>query len=124
MKAWIWFVALLGLSGGGMAQATDGNVLLKSCQAAVRMMDTEQASQSDSMDIGQCFGMVEGVRGVLFVYEKSVPQNLRVCLPNGGINNGQAARIVSKYLHNNPADLNLDATLLMILAFKSAYPCK
>jgi hypothetical protein len=124
MKTWVGAVALVGMLLSCMAQATDGNVLLKNCQAVVRLMDKEQVSSADSMDVGQCFGMVEGVRGVLFIYEKSIPKNLRVCLPEGGINNGQAARIVSKYLHDNPAQLNEDATLLTILAFKTAYPCK
>ncbi|PYY69967.1 hypothetical protein CRX42_13760 [Pseudomonas jessenii] len=123
MKAWIWFFALMGMLEGGTANA-DGNDLLKSCQAAVRMMDTDNLPPNDSFEVGQCFGIVEGVRGVLFIYEDKIPESLRVCLPKGGINNGQAARIVSKYLHDNPKDLNLDSTLLTILALKTAYSCK
>ncbi len=118
-------VALVGMLGsGGTAMASDGNGLLTQCQALVRMMDNQQLSQIASMEVGQCLGMVEGVRGVLLIYEQNVPKNLRVCFPEGGINNGQAARIVTKYLHDNPAELNEDATLLTILAFKTAYPCK
>jgi hypothetical protein len=124
MKAWIGVVALVGMLGSGGAHATDGNNLLHSCQTVIRLMDNEKVSAGDSMDAGQCFGMVEAVRGVLFIYDQQIPQNLRVCIPAGGINNGQAARIVSKYLHDNPAQLNEDATLLTILAFKQAYPCK
>jgi hypothetical protein len=124
MKAWLGFVAAVGMLGSGAALATDGNTLLKNCQAVVRLMDNEQVSNTNSMEVGHCFGMVEGVRGTLFIYEESIPKNLRVCLPEGGINNGQAARIISKYLHDNPASLNEDATLLAILAFKTAYPCK
>lgn len=117
-------VALVGMLVSSGAQATSGDALLKNCQAAVRMMDSERLPSNDSLGVGQCFGLMEGVKSMLVFYEESIPSNQRACIPNGGINNGQAARIASKYLHDNPAKLNMDATLLTILAFRDAYPCK
>ena len=124
MKAWIGAGALVGMLLSSVAQATDGNTLLKNCQTTVRMMDSEQLSSNDSVAVGQCLGMIEGVKSTLIIFGDQLPGKSRACVPNGGINNGQAARIVTKYMHDNPAKLNLDATVLIILALKDAYPCK
>ena len=124
MKAWIGAVALAGVLLSGGAGATDGNTLLRNCQTTVRMMDEEKIAPKDTIDIGQCLGMVEGVRSTFLIYDKQLPKYLRICLPDGGISNGQAVRIVSKFLRDNPAQLNLDATFLISVAYQDAYPCK
>lgn len=124
MKALLMAVALVGMLGSGTAKAANGNELLDSCQQAIRVMDTKTSDGISPLAVGQCFGIMEGVRGVLQILESNLHKNLRVCFPVGGINNAQAARIVKKYLHDNPAQLNEDATLLTIHAFKQAYPCK
>ena len=48
---------------------------------------------------------------------------IKACFPEKGIDNGQATRVVVKYLKNNPALLHEDEVLLIILAFLEAYPC-
>jgi hypothetical protein len=121
MAAAVSLVAIL-LSGG--AQATDGNTLLNDCQATIRLLDTKQASPNETIGIGQCLGMVEAVRSTLVIFEDQIPKNFRGCVPNGGINNGQSVRIVNKYLHDNPAKLNQDATMLILLAYHEAFPCE
>lgn len=117
-------VALAGVLLSGGAQASDGNDLLHNCQLAVRLMDGDKMPPDDILDSGKCFGMVEGVQGTLMNYERQIPQNLRGCFPDGGIKNAQAVRVVSKYLHENPAKLNIDASTLTILAYIDAFPCK
>lgn len=124
MKAWVGATALVVILLSSVAQATDGNTLLNDCQATIRLLDTKEASPNETIGIGQCFGMVEAVKSTLIIYDEQIPKKFRGCIPNGGINNGQSVRIVNKYLHDNPAKLNQDATVLIILAYKDAYPCK
>lgn len=130
MKAGI--AVAVGLAGAlvvGNAVAdspkNDGNFLLSKCNAALRVMDGEKISaKTDQFGIGQCFGMVEGVRNTLVLLNEYVDGGLKICWPESGIPNGQAIRILVKYLKEHPADLNDDQTLITMMAFKDAYPCK
>jgi len=126
MKAWIGAVALVGVLGSGGVNATDGNMLLEYCQLTVRAIDSEPVPQNSrtNISIGQCFGMVESARTTVMIYEGEIPKKGRACFPDGVTTNSQLARIVSKYLHDNPAKLNEDATVLIQLAYRDAYPCK
>ena len=123
MKAWIGAVALGGRLGSGAAMA-DGNELLEYCQNVVNHMDDRSSSIKNPMGIGQCFGMLEGVRDTLMVVNEALPAQAKFCFPKEGIDNGQAARIITKYLREHPADLHQPASFLTISAYKAAYPCK
>jgi hypothetical protein len=124
MKAGIALgIALVGVLGCGQALA-DGNKLLEHCQQAMRAMDKTAVSADEPMSIGRCFGMVEGVRNTLVILNSKLPDNLKVCFPKKGIDNGQAVRIVDKFLRDNPAMLDQPDTFLVMVAFKNAYPCQ
>lgn len=123
MKAWIGAVALVGALASGAVLA-DGNKLLEQCQQAVRAMDKVTTPSIDLLGVGRCMGMVEGVRNTMVIFKSALPDNLKVCFPKQGIDNGQAARILEKFLHDNPAMLDQNETFLTIVAFKQAYPCE
>lgn len=116
-------IALAGMlaSGGAMA---DGNKLLEQCQQAVRAMDNIPTPSIDLLGVGRCLGMVEGVRNTMVIFKSVLPDNMKVCFPKQGIDNGQATRILEKFLHDNPAMLDQNDTFLTIVAFKQAYPCE
>lgn len=123
--------AAIGMTGALVAgnaisaeSKNDGNFILSKCGAALRVMDGEKiSSKTDEFGIGQCFGLVEGVRNTLVYVNDSLEEDLRICWPKNGIPNGQAIRILVKYLKENPTELNNDQTLLTMVAFKVAYPC-
>ncbi|WP_454834922.1 Rap1a/Tai family immunity protein [Pseudomonas lini] len=115
-------VVLVAALGCGQALA-DGYNLLEHCQQAVRAMDKTLAPTDEPMSIGRCFGMVEGVRNTLVILNSKLPDNFKVCFPKKGIDNGQAVRIVDKFLRDNPAMLDQPDTFLVMMAFKQAYPC-
>jgi len=94
MKAWIEAPALVSVFGCGTASA-DGNTLLQQCQQAVRTMDDPTTRPTDLLGIGRCMGMVEGVMKTITIFKSTLPDNLKVCFPKQGINNGQAARIAT-----------------------------
>ncbi|WP_371315581.1 Rap1a/Tai family immunity protein [Pseudomonas gingeri] len=124
MKAWIAVVmALVGAMGCGqaMAQTGDGNEFLVQCQNTIRGMDS--GYYGDPLGVGTCFATVGTVVSMIAFYNSSVASNIRVCVP-GNVNNGQAARIVVKFLQGRPDLLNLDRSVLTWMALSASYPCK
>jgi hypothetical protein len=123
MKAWVMVTGLVGILGSGSALA-DGNKLLENCQQAVRAIDKTTNPSDEALFVGRCFGMVEGVRNTMVILNSALPDKIKVCFPKNGIDNGQAVRIVDKFLRDNPAMLDQPDTFLIMVAFKQAYPCK
>lgn len=126
MEAGTVAAVVLGvLASGAAVAATDGNELLSYCKQAIRLVETRHADRASSdIEIGQCFGIMEGVRSTMMLMDQGPKAGRVACWPENGITNGQAARIVIRYLDNHPAKLNEDRVLLSILAFSDAYPCK
>ncbi|SDW30438.1 hypothetical protein SAMN05444064_10219 [Pseudomonas syringae] len=124
MKAWIAAVSLwtIVVSGTVSAAASDGNQLITACQAVVKYMDGNK--NTDSYDFGYCIGIVEATEGSLMILNDVLPKQFKTCYPTTGTTNGQKARIVVKFLQENPAMLNQPATYLAMYAYKAAYPCQ
>lgn len=98
----------------------DGNELLAQCMAAERFLDTEEFN--DQVGIATCFGLLQGVRNTMHFMGNEGP--VKACLPENGIDNRQATRIVTSYLKRNPASLHKNEVILTMQAFIEAYPCK
>jgi hypothetical protein len=115
------------LLSSGAANA-DGNKLLAECQILINALDsgTLSTAQGANFAAGNCIGISNGVRTTLMFLQPDIPQDsaFRACLPEGGINNGQAVRIIASYLKKNPSELHLHESILAIFAFLDAYPCK
>jgi hypothetical protein len=122
MKTWIGAVALVGTLASGSVMAIDGNVLLSSCQTTIKYSDGN--NNVSPLEVGQCTAMVEGVEGAIFVLNDSVSSNMKTCYPVAGTTNIQKARIVVKYLQEHPDQLHLPASMLTLIAYKAAFPCK
>jgi len=92
----------------------DGNHLLRRCKEAA--VAVERASWKDSheaFDAGFCHGIIEGV-----VYTSNAS-----CVPDDGTAD-QMARVVIKFLQDNPEKLNLNDAVLVELALSKAFPCQ
>ena len=100
----------------------DGNKLLEECAQAERFIESKQGDNVYA--IGRCLGMVQGVRNTLILLNSVIEPKFRTCWPPDGITNGQAIRIVAKYLRDHPATLHLDEEVLLMFAFRTAYACK
>ena len=59
---------------------------------------------------------------VLGVFDTS--NNIFWCIYSSNINTAQVAKIVIKYINNNPEKLHLCAATLVINALSEAFPCK
>ena len=125
IKKIITGLILLLLLASGVASA-DGNELLADCQLVVNHMDSGKSAQNDQLQMGQCIGLSNGVRTTMSMFNRELTDDsiLRACFPEDGINNGQAVRIITSYLQKNPAKLHMHESILAIMAFIDAYPCK
>jgi hypothetical protein len=104
----------------------DGNRLLLSCQA----LDSTARDYQTGLDRVYCLGYVSGVYDASKTLRYSVAQARAetlpplFCDPDGGIEIGQAARIVLKWLRNNPEKLHLEGDISVLQALRDAFPCK
>ena len=124
----LWVITLSVLGGVARAfpfEAADkGHELLTRCNTAVDIAEGRiTPTPTNAQDVGYCFGMMQGLRNLNQEYETLLEGKALFCLPRG-INNGQAARVVVKYLKDHPEELHQPAVVLAITAFKDAYPCQ
>jgi hypothetical protein len=117
MKAWIGVVAVAGVLANGSAMAANGNDLLKWCQG----VDSDNAKVQSGFGAGYCIGTMSTVNTLVNYINSGL--SLEMC-PPPEITNGQMAKIVIKYLQQNPEVLHLEATALTVSALRTAYPCK
>jgi hypothetical protein len=105
----------------------DGNSLLKKCSLAIRVLDGETLSSADAVGGALCVGYVMGVHDIdstvqmLEKHEKTSLMN-HACVPSN-VSTNQAVRTVVKYLRDNPAQLHRPASVLVIDAVRSSFPC-
>ena len=107
------------------AVASDGNRLLQYCGDVERFVDGGN-STSNPLGIGFCFGLMEGITYSNALYKIRAPGKEFLCLPKGGVTNGQAARVglvVLRYLRDHPEQLHEKASFLAVLALVDAFPC-
>jgi len=99
-----------------------GNVtsleLLQWCEAGL-------GSNPDSFNLILCTSYITGVgEGYGTTLTHIYPSRDRlICLPNN-VTRGQAARVVLKYLKNNPETLHYLASYQTLVALQKAFPCK
>lgn len=119
MKVFATMTGLVGVLCSGAAIA-DGNTLLTQCQQFVKASDRDR--DFNQGEAGMCVGFVEGVLSTTAFFSENLESGARLCVPKTATN-GQLARVVVKYLKDNPAKLNQGKTGLVWLAMKDAYPC-
>jgi hypothetical protein len=114
-----------------------GSDVLRDCSLALEMGQegyvTDALSKHKSLPTHtqqiaatQCLNYVVGFKDAIYVtniFQEKNGQSLFVCLPKNNINNGQALRIVLKYLIDNPSLLSSPQSGVVFNAFYHAYPC-
>lgn len=103
----------------------DGNDLLRKCVAAEKAADGANQGEREAVDAIDCMSYLQGILDMNMLYQaalnKPKPQTF-FCLPTN-IKNGQAARIVVKYLRAHPEQLHRSGAILAVTAFAEAFPC-
>ena len=101
----------------------DGNELLAQCNVVLQLLDGGRMQPEDALGAGQCLGFMQATKDLNRLYQIRDQRNALFCVPKDGINNGQATRIVVKYLRDHPEDLHKPNIILATAAFRDAYPC-
>jgi hypothetical protein len=124
-KALALLAVLLGTCHLVYAVEPDGNELLNDC----RQFDKPEsvADNDQAFSLGFCLAYISGVKDAVFpqqVMSKDSRGTLGVCFPKDGLQNSQSVLIVQKWLKDNPSQLHLPAVVLVMAAFRQAFPCK
>ncbi|EKT4466791.1 hypothetical protein QEL93_002193 [Pseudomonas putida] len=121
MKSEVIAIALAGVVAGSSCTANaaeqDGNELLSNCKQFISDDRGFNAFQA-----GECTGLIRGVSNTVYFYSEVLKSDDKFCVPDG-VKNGQLARIVVKYLEDNPKILNDPDIALIWKALMDAYPC-
>ena len=120
MKKLILIFVALSLFVGLPVMAMDGNVLLKSCEDGIKMLEND--TSADEFNAGTCKGFILGSLQVHSLYTDIYKQKPYYCLPeNPPV--GQLVRITVKYLKSNPEFLHYGAAVSVHNAMIQAFPC-
>lgn len=127
-------VALLSLAAAPAAaqrpipNVNDGNALARECGAAISQadggpVDPDRDEMERGSDMGQCLGLVTGVWHTHMIMVDDFGGREAFCATET-ISAGRMARIVDAYLEENPAELTMWDTVLILRAFVNAFPCR
>jgi hypothetical protein len=117
MRVYIIFAGLI-LSVIGRASATvvdKGTDAQRSCELLVQDAFRDQG---EARFAGSCEGMIE----TAMLFSPNLPADVRACPPAQG-SVLQSAKVLLRYLDNNPDRVNEPGITIAIEAFRDAWPC-
>tara|TARA_R110001592_G_scaffold359953_2_gene667576 strand:+ start:264 stop:659 length:396 start_codon:yes stop_codon:yes gene_type:complete len=101
-----------------------GNELINDCQLFVDFMDSKQETfkADEYVKLGRCIGISRAVRATMQILISNDNSPLKICWPKDGTD-GQTARIIVKYLKENPEKLHQDGIQLAMSSLNIAFAC-
>src|SRR5262245_18208213 len=102
----------------------DGIELLSACDSLLSHTELESLDISPSGEMMFCAGFMQGITNMNLLYQTILISDAQFCLPERGISNSYAARIVVKHLRDYPEELHRNEFVLAIWALNVAFPCK
>jgi hypothetical protein len=112
-------VAALVLSVIGRSSATvvdKGIDVKRSCELLVQ---DSFHDNGEARSAGSCEGMIE----TAMLFSPNLPANIRACPPAQG-SPLQSAKVLLRYLENNPDRVSEPGITIAIEAFRDAWPCQ
>lgn len=127
MNKRIWRVASLTLSLSmfcGTAHAADGEAarLVEQCKSAIAFSGPQAPDPMVAMNMGFCFGLMDGIRGANF-YLRKYKSEVAFCEP-GTFKNDDLEKAFVATVDKNPHLRELRGSLAALVALNSAFPCK
>ena len=118
MRVYIIVAALtLSVIGRGSATVVDkGKDVQRSCELLVQDSFRDSA---EARSAGSCEGMIE----TAMLFSPNLPADVRACPPAQG-SILQSAKVLLRYIENNPNRLNEPGITIAIAAFRDAWPCQ
>ena len=109
----------LALAAADDELITYGNDFLEKCVVFTDLPIAEVRTTDQIMRYNYCAGYVEGFRLMLLMYERKTS----VCMPTD-VTTVQTARVIAKYIRDNPAHAHELTITLGRDAMRAAFPCK
>jgi len=118
MKTLLLTCLLASLSLICFAQSSDvdGNQLLEHCSAYQKARDNPPITTKEQVSAGFCLGYMSAIA------DSNASEQHFCAHPNATIE--QLARVVLKWLRDNPEKLHLNAGVVSYTALHAAFPCK
>ncbi len=100
----------------------DGNDLLTGCSGALRILEGQSVTPEQAALSARCLGFIEGFLGANAISPIQSNGQQILCLPEE-VSGVQVARILVKWLKENPEVLHQDAVMLFAMSLAEAFPC-
>ena len=121
--------ASVALCAGALAHPSTAKAEFISGNKLYRYCTGTESAFSQTVQSAMCLAYIQGAHDGLeasgtfltIKFELDNPMKV-VCVPDG-VETSQLQEIVTKYLRENPADRNLSASLLVLFALRTSYPC-
>jgi len=115
---------LLSVHAVAQQQTVDvtGKGMLSGCNKAIKILEGAGGQSIPLRD------MVEGTYWIGYIagfnrMNGVVSSDSRVFCPPEGVTTEQSIRVARKFLQDDPANLHLNAGILLLMAMMSAFPC-
>ena|SRR6266446_4482470 len=109
------------------AYAVDGTTFLANCKAYVNMEET-QLTAKEQLGAIHCGAYLTGfIESHMIDTDKGIKVKHGdpiYCLPQKGFTVAQLARMVIKYLEDNPDKLHADAKMAVLMTLIASFPCR
>lgn len=102
----------------------DGSELLRACNASNKQEDGIKVSEEEAAYALWCIGYVAGFLDGFQISSYTKAGGKTLCLPNKGITNDQAIRVITKSLKDHPETLHKSGRSAIFTVLASAFPCK
>lgn len=106
------------------AQGPPGSELLQACGAAQKQSDGIRISDEETIGSIYCIGYVSGFLDSLALSAAASGAGQKICLPQRGITNDQAVRVLVKFLRENPQTLHESGRMSFYIALAKTFPCR
>lgn len=123
MRRMLVAVGLTVWAAGAMA---DGNTLLQLCRSLIPVLEkssTVSFSNDDLFKAGRCHGLIEGTIRTANLMDKVYEKEPSICIP-ADVSPLQLAKVVVKFVEDNPKSLNQSETGLIANAVFENYLCE
>lgn len=116
MRAILLAFCLLAAS---QASATSTLDLYEKCRAATTPVD--QATRKIYVEAMQCFAFIDGALGTAALFGDL--HGVKIYCPPSGVTNIQVAKILVRFVDENPNFMHRQASAIFAAAMRSAFPC-
>ena len=113
---------LLKVADSGGDMTNEAALYVAHCRAAINFSGLEELTPTVALNIGFCFGLMDGIRGA-DVYLKQAKSEMAFCEPSG-FKNDDLAKVFVAAVDKNPQLKELRGSLAALVALAMAYPCE